>query len=156
MRTLSRKLMIPQVGEQPAGEESYSIRLPRRRTRRLFTALALVLGVGAGVAYSRYFLSDQPPLTTVAVAAVGAILGFVLVLMPGVALRFLRKLACRAALARRRAELHRLLERSRRRLNRLLEKDGEDAQAWNALGLVEQLRGDRRRAASCLEKAWVE
>ncbi len=119
----------------------------------MVTLFAIVLGVGAGVVYSRYFLSGQAPLTTVAVAAVGAILGFVLVLMPGVALRFLRKLACRASLARRRRALQRLLERSRRRLGEVVKENPDDAEAWNALGVVEELRGDRQRAAHCLEKA---
>jgi Flp pilus assembly protein TadD len=153
MRTLGRRLKVPQVAEAPAGTETYSLGLPRRRTRRLFTAFAIVLGVGAGLAYSRFFLDEPQVLTTVAVACVGAILGFVLVLMPGVLLQFVRKSWCRVVLARRRVALRALLERARRKLGELLEESPEDADTWNDLGVVEHLRGDEQRAAHCLEKA---
>ena len=153
VRTLSRQLVVPDAAREAGGEATYSLALPRRRTRRLLNTLAIVAGVGVGLGYSRFFLPEHEPLTTVAVAAVGAILGFVLVLMPGVVVRFVRKLLCRVALARRTVALRALLERARRELDEALAEEPEDAEAWNALGVVEHLRGEEQRAAHCLEKA---
>ncbi|MGD9496884.1 MAG: hypothetical protein AB7Y46_11330 [Armatimonadota bacterium] len=90
MRTLLQRLHLPQAVEVIPDETAYAIYLPRRATRRLYQALALVLGLGGGITYARLFLVQQGPLWTVAAGLVGAVLGFVLVLMPAALLHELR------------------------------------------------------------------
>ncbi|MCD6360826.1 MAG: tetratricopeptide repeat protein [Armatimonadetes bacterium] len=134
-------------------ESAFAMYLPRRGTRRLYTVLALSVGIGLGAAYSHFYLRHEHALWTIAAAAIGAILGFVFVLMPGVVLRHLRRVGYKIALSRKTADLRSLLSRASKELNERVEQAPDDAEAWEALGVVELLRGEYQRAAHCLEKA---
>lgn len=154
MRALSRRLRMPAAAVVHVDESAYALYLPRRGTRRLYTALALVVGVGAGVGYAHFYLQREHVLWTVAAGAVGALLGFVFVLMPGVVFRHLRRAAYSLALSRLRGHLRALLARAQRSLRERTEGNPQDGQAWEALGVVELLRGERQQAAHCLERAY--
>ncbi|NLO04679.1 MAG: hypothetical protein GX131_02500, partial [candidate division WS1 bacterium] len=77
MRTLERRLRLPPVAEQLKDETSYAIFLPRRSTRWLYRIFALAIGAAVGVGYARFILEDATVLWTVALAALGAVLGYV-------------------------------------------------------------------------------
>lgn len=153
MRTLNRKLRLPRTTDGGVDENAFAMYLPRRGTRRLLTVLAMVAGVGLGAAYSHFYLPDQTILWTIAISAVGAILGFVLILMPGVLVQKVRGLTYGFAVSRRTADLAAVLTRADARLSAMTEENADDGAAWEALGVVELMRGERQRAAHCLERA---
>lgn len=153
MRTLSRQLHMPQVVDIVPDETAYAIYLPRRATRMLYRALALVVGAAGGLAYVHFAMDDPGPLWTVAVALIGAILGFVLVLMPGAVVHRTRRLWTRIALARRERAYRGGLDRALKDLDRRVREDPTDAASWNALGVVAVLRGEDQRAIDALERA---
>jgi len=153
VRTLTRKLRLPKIEDVPVEDSAFAMYLPRRGTRRLFTALAVMVGIGAGALYGHFFLAREGTLWTVAAGAVGAFLGFVLILMPGVLVQFLRKTFYNFSLSRHASDLSALLTRASRRLAEATEENPEDAATWSALGVAELLRDEHQRAASCLERA---
>ncbi|MFW6155824.1 MAG: tetratricopeptide repeat protein, partial [Armatimonadota bacterium] len=153
MRTLSRRLAVPDVPEQLGDETAWAVFLPRRRTRRLYRALALVVGVGAGLAYAHFVARDPGVLWTVALAALGAVLGYVLVLMPAAVVHHSRRLFALLGMKRLEGALRRGIERVRSRAEEELEEDGEDAQAWEQLGVASLLDGNEQRGASAFEHA---
>ncbi|MGC9318773.1 MAG: tetratricopeptide repeat protein, partial [Armatimonadota bacterium] len=153
MRTVSRELALPERGDRAPDELACSILLPSRTTRILYSILAVILGVAAGLLYCRYFLRDPGVLWTVAIAALGAVLGVLVVLMPAAILRGLRRMLTRLSLGWRRRRLRGELARAERDLRRRLEDGSNDAEAWNALGVVALLRGRSNEAAEALERA---
>ena len=153
MRALDRRLRPPRASEDAADESAYAMYLPRRGTRRLYAVLAVVAGIGLGWSYAQIYLRDQGVLWLIATAVIGAVLGFVLFLMPGVMVQYLRKLAYRFTLSRRAARLRTLLGRAHRRLTERVENDPDSDEPWEALGVVELLRGDHQRAAEWLQRA---
>ncbi|MEA3400899.1 MAG: tetratricopeptide repeat protein [Armatimonadota bacterium] len=153
MRTVSRELALPEGGDRAPDEMACSILLPSRTTRVLYSLLAVILGVAAGLLYSRYFLREPGVLWTVAIAALGAFLGVLVVLMPAAIVRGLRRVMTRLSLALRSRRLRGELARAERELRSRLEDDRDDAETWNALGVVTLLRGRTREAAEALERA---
>ncbi len=153
MRTLSRRLALPQAADVVPDETAYAIYLPRRSTRILYCALALVLGGTGGFVWAHAFARDAGTLWTIAATVIGALLGFVVVLMPAVLVHRVRLLFARIAFARRRAAYSRELARASEDLQQHVEENGNDVQAWNALGVVALLHGDPERALSALERA---
>jgi Flp pilus assembly protein TadD len=117
------------------------------------TVLAMVAGVGLGAAYSHFYLPQQTILWTIAISAVGAILGFVLILMPGTLVQYIRKLSYAFAVSRRTGDLGAVLTRADTRLSTEVEDDPDNAAALEALGVVALMRGERQSAAHYLERA---
>ncbi|MGI5818812.1 MAG: tetratricopeptide repeat protein [Armatimonadota bacterium] len=152
MRTLGRKLSVPEVPEQLTDETAWAVYLPRRRTRRLYRVLALAIGVGAGLAYARFVADDPGRLWTVALAALGAVLGYVLVLMPAVLVNGSRKLLVSLGVKRRARALRRSIDRIIRKAERDLEKERDDRSAWERLGAASLLKGEEQRAVAAFEQ----
>lgn len=153
MRTLSRQLLMPQIVDVVPDETAYAIYLPRRGTRILYRLLALLAGAAAGLAYARFTLHNPGVLWTVAITLIGAILGFVLMLMPGVLVRHTRRLWTRLALGRHTRAYLRGLDRTLQDLERRVTERPDDAAAWNALGVIAILQGEYERALTALERA---
>lgn len=134
-------------------ETSFAIYLPRRSTRVLYRILAMVAGVGAGAYYARVALNDPGIWWTVALASTGAILIYVVALMPGAIVHFSRRLSMRLLLSLRARKLHGAITGIRRRAEHALKEADDDAQAWQALGLTSLMLGEDQRAAMALERA---
>ncbi len=153
MRTLSRQLRLPQASDVVFDQSGFDLLLPRRSTRWLFRILAILIGVAAGLAYAHFFLERVGPLWSGAAASVGALLGYVLVLMPAALVHHTRRLCVRLLLAQRRRAHARALERALRDAEARVEEDAADAQSWNALGVLALLSGEDQRAVAALEHA---
>lgn len=153
MRTLGRRLAVPEVPEQLTDETAWAIFLPRRRTRWLYRILAVIAGVAAGLAYAHFIAEDPGVLWTVALCALGAILGYVLVLMPAAVVNVTRRLFASLALRRRAGALRRALDRITRRAERELDEDADSQSAWERVGVTALLRGEQQRAAAAFERA---
>ena len=153
MKTLSRQLRLPQTSDVVSDQSGLDLLLPRRSTRWLFRILAIILGVAAGLVYAHFFLERAGALWSGAAASVGAMLGYVLVLMPAALVHHSRRLWVRLLLAQRRRSHARALERALRDAQGRIEEDASDAQSWNALGVLALLSGEDRRALAALERA---
>lgn len=153
MRTLGRRLAVPHVPEQIGDETAWAIFLPRRRTRWLYRILAVIVGVGGGLAYAHFLVEDASLLWTVALAALGAVLGYVVVLMPAALFSHTRRMLTAFAVSRRAKALRRAIERLISDARRALEQDGDDPAAWERLGLASLLRGEEQAAVAALERA---
>lgn len=153
MRTLSRRLHMPEAPDVVPDEMALAIYLPRRATRILYRALALFGGAAAGLAYVRYAMHGASLLWTVAIALLGAILGFVLLLMPGAVVHRTRRLWTALILARQERAYRQGLERAVADLEQRLKEDPADGAALNALGVACLLRGQYQRALDALERA---
>ncbi|MBD3292813.1 MAG: hypothetical protein GF393_07790, partial [Armatimonadia bacterium] len=127
MRTLGRRLAVPDVPEQLTDETAWAIFLPRRRTRWLYRILAVLAGVAAGLAYAHFVAEDPGVLWTVALTALGAILGYIFVLMPAALVNVTRRMIASLALRRRAGALRGALDRISRRAERELDEDGDQA-----------------------------
>lgn len=153
MRTLGRKLSVPEVPEQVGDETAWAIFLPRRHTRWLYRILAVLVGVGAGLAYAHFVAKDPGVLWTIALGALGAVLGYILVLMPAALVYGTRRLTVSFAVRRRARRLRGSIERIIRRAQRELDGGGDDPAAWERLGVASLLKGEEQRAASAFEHA---
>lgn len=153
MRTLRKHLDLPTVSDAGADETAFAMYLPRRSTRLLFRILALIAGIAAGLYYARWVLTDIGPWWTVALASTGAILGYVVVLMPGAFVHYGRKLSVRLALGVHGRRLRRAISAIRRRAEQALEEREDDVEAWEALGVTSLLSGETQRAAMAFERA---
>ncbi|MGM0491744.1 MAG: tetratricopeptide repeat protein [Armatimonadota bacterium] len=153
MRTLGRKLSVPEVPEQLADETAWAILLPRKRTRWLYRIFAVLVGVAAGLAYAHFAVDDPGILWTVALAALGAVVGYIFVLMPAVVVHQIRRLFTSLAVRRRARGLQRMIRRVTRSARRDIEEDEEDRQAWERLGAAALLAGEDQKAATAFEKA---
>lgn len=153
MRTLDRKLSMPNVSEQLTDETAWAIFLPRRRTRRLYRILAVILGVAGGLAYAHFVARGAGVLWTIALATLGAVLGYVLVLMPAAVVQGVRRLATSLAVRRRAQALQARIERVIRHAQRELEEDRENPSAWERVGAGALLQGEVQKAAAAFEHA---
>jgi Flp pilus assembly protein TadD len=91
-------------------------------------------------------------LWTVALAALGAVLGYVLVLMPAVLVNGSRKLLVSLGVKRRARALRRSIDRIIRKAERDLEKERDDRSAWERLGAASLLKGEEQRAVAAFEQ----
>ena len=153
MRTLARRLALPVVQEQVRDESAWALYLPRRRTRWLYRILAVVIGAAAGFAYARFVLDGSSTLWIIALAALGAVIGYVLVLMPAALVATSRRLGTSLAVRRRASALKRSLERTAKSASHSVEQQQDDRDAWERLGLVSLLRGEGERAVEALDRA---
>ncbi len=153
MRTLGRRLVLPDVPEQLKDETAWAIYLPRRRTRWLYRLLAFILGAGAGFSYSRFVVDDASTLWMIALSALGAVLGYVLVLMPAAVVITSRRMVVSLAVSRRASSLRKALERVMGGAREILEDDNEDLAAWERLGIAALLNGEEQRAVAAFERA---
>ncbi|MFW5867601.1 MAG: tetratricopeptide repeat protein [Armatimonadota bacterium] len=153
MRTLQRKLSVPEPQEHLTDETALAILLPRRRTRWLYRVLAIVAGVAAALAYAHFVVDDTGVLWTVALAAIGAILGYVLVLMPAALVhgvrRLLTLLSFRRGVSAFRGAIHKVMRSAQRELD--TGTPGESA--WERVGAASLLRGEDQKAADAFEHA---
>jgi len=155
MRTLERKLSVPEPAEHLTDETAWAILLPRRRTRWLYRILAVVVGVAAGLAYAHFIADDPGVLWSVALGAVGAILGYVIVLMPAVIVHGTRRLMTSLAVRRRASAFRAAIERVSRSAQRQLDDDSGDGCAWERVGAAALLRGEEETAASAFQHAYA-
>lgn len=153
MRTLERRLRLPPVAEQLKDETSYAIFLPRRSTRWLYRIFALAIGAAVGVGYARFILEDATVLWTVALAALGAVLGYVLVLMPAAVLYRMRGFALSTIVRRRAAALRNRFERLLGRAEKEVVENEDDVDALKRLGIAALMVGERQRAVAAFERA---
>ncbi len=153
MKALSRQLRLPQASDLVSDQPGLDLLLPRRSTRWLFRILAIVLGVAAGLIYAHFFLERAGGLWRLATAAVGATVGYVLVLMPAALVHHTRRLWLRLVLAYRRRAHAQTMTRAVREAEARVENDAASAQSWNALGVLALLNGDEQRAVIALERA---
>jgi Flp pilus assembly protein TadD len=118
--------------------------------------MAVVVGVAAGLAYAHFFLPEATALWTGALAAVGAVLGYLLVLMPAAVVHVTRRLAASLSLRRRASALRGKLDRMTRTAAREIDEHEDDRSAWERLGVAALLKGEQQRAAAALERACAD
>ncbi|GEM_PF-6334340 len=153
MRTLARRLALPVVQEHVKDESAWALYLPRRGTRWLYRILAIVIGAAAGFAYARFVVDGASTLWIIAIAALGAVIGYVLVLMPAALVATSRRWGTSLAVRRRASALRRALERTVKSASRSVERHRDDHGAWERLGIASLLRGDGERGAEALDRA---
>jgi len=144
---------LPRLTDETPDELTSAILLPGRRTRALYAAFGVVLGAAIGLAYARFIVDDAGTLWMVAAAAVGAVAGVTCVLMPAMALKWLRRLMTRLVLSLNARRLTASIRRAERALEARIDSNEEDAEAWNGLGILKLVNGEVEEAREALQRA---